>query len=347
MHAELSVYVEEVAGDLRVDTVLANRGDVSLAARAGSILDQRGAVDAADREDLSNVTARRIDLAAHTGSVGQDSNDLDVDSGVVNGAYVREGRVYVQGDSGVYLTESDRELNLLAARSAAGSIRLTVPDTALTPVFLNGDASQVVTTGEDLYLLPSDGGEGAQIAQGAPLTVIAGEVLAALSAALWVGDNVVTNPVNRIVAGTSIRIRGDERRKPDGGVDPTDPDANFGTTMLLRGTIGKLGAPADATQANPNDKSFTQIYGNADIDNFTFDRTRLDANTTVFGSSKSNGETVRARRRRQVHRRPPAIDARRSQRHRRHADARWAIRYRLLPRHDRRQPRAQSEQLCH
>ena len=73
---------------------------------------------------------------------------------------MREGRVYAQGDGGVYLTETDRELNVLAARSAAGAIRLTVPDTALTPVFLNGDASQVVTTAEDLYLLPNDGGKG-------------------------------------------------------------------------------------------------------------------------------------------------------------------------------------------
>ncbi len=108
------------------------------------------------------------------------------------------------------------------------------------------------------------------------------------------GDNVVTNPVNRIVAGSSIRIRGDERRRPDGSVDPVDPDTDFGITMLLRGTIGYSGAPANVTLANPNGKEFTQIFGNADIDTFTFDQTRLDANTTVYGSSKSDGEVLLA-----------------------------------------------------
>src|SRR5262249_20476415 len=151
----------------------------------------------------------------------------------------------------------------------------------------------IFTTGEDLYLLENDGGAGAQIAQGIPLTVTAGEIIAAFSVTLWVGDNLVANAVNRIAAGSSIRIHGDERRKPDGSVD-TDPDTGFGSTMLLRGTIGRLNAPADVTQSNPNAKTFTQIFGNADVDTYTFDRTRLDANTTVFGSAKSDGETLLA-----------------------------------------------------
>ena len=283
--SELSVYIEEIAGDLRVNSVLANRGNVSLAARSGLILDQRSDVDA-NNEDLPNVTALHIDLAAFIGSVGKDDNDLDIDSGVVNGVYVREGRVYVQGNAGIYLTESDRELNLLAARSSAGSIRLTVPDTSLTPVFTDGDPSQVVTTAEDLYLLADDNGDGAQIAQGAALTVDAGEVLASLNVVLFVGDNVVTNFVNRIAAGSSIRIRGDERRKADGSFDPTDPDVDFGSTMLLRGTIGKTGAPADASQVNVNDKAFTQIFGNNDVDTFLFFETDLDANTSAYGSAE-------------------------------------------------------------
>ena len=58
--AESGIYVEEIAGNLRVDAVLANTGNASLAARAGSILDARPDLDP-DGEDLPNVTAIRID----------------------------------------------------------------------------------------------------------------------------------------------------------------------------------------------------------------------------------------------------------------------------------------------
>src|SRR5262249_36012313 len=42
--------------------------------------------------------------------------------------------------------------------------------------------------------------------------------------------------------------------------------------------------PADLTVFNSDAKTFTRIYGHDDVDTFTFDQTKLDANTTAFGS---------------------------------------------------------------
>src|SRR5262249_59672497 len=65
------------------------------------------------------------------------------------------GVVYAQADGSVYVTESNYELNLLAAKAYGGNVRLTVPDTSLVPTLPRGNPAATTQTGEDLFLLVS------------------------------------------------------------------------------------------------------------------------------------------------------------------------------------------------
>ncbi|MEO7369557.1 MAG: hypothetical protein ABIZ69_01765, partial [Ilumatobacteraceae bacterium] len=197
------IYVEETVGDLRVNTVFSHTADVTLASRAGSIIDSNTQL-VADRDarmvDRPNIVAVNVDLRASGGSIGLRADDLDIDSGSMNGLHVF-GRLYAQADQNIFITESNYELNVLGAKAAAGDVRLTVPDTSLTPVFASGDPSQTTVAGhaEDLVLLDTTGVL-AHLREGQPLSVDSAQIVAGLSVALWVGDNVVTNAGSRIGA---------------------------------------------------------------------------------------------------------------------------------------------------
>src|SRR5262249_43846355 len=136
----LSIYIEETVGNLRVNTVVSHTADVTLAARAGSILDFNSATET-DRDgrtvDSPNVKAINIDLGAHGGTIGTADNDLDIDSGLSDAGHV-VGRLYAEATSSIYITESNYELRVLAAKSETGDVRLTVPDTSLTPTITRG-----------------------------------------------------------------------------------------------------------------------------------------------------------------------------------------------------------------
>jgi len=139
--APQGIYVEETTGDLRVHHVYSQFADVTLVARAGSILDGNDDLDAdgvagtftdADGtvRDAVNVMAVNIDLDANGGgSIGVDDDDLDIDSGVWGGESV-DGRLYAEADADVFVTETNGALRVLAARALGGSLRLTVPDTS-------------------------------------------------------------------------------------------------------------------------------------------------------------------------------------------------------------------------
>src|SRR5262249_31354762 len=278
-----SIYATETDGDLRVNAVKSLTGDVTLTTRDGSILDANSKTTT-DRDgrtvDVPNIEAINIDLDANSGlhanvaTIGKASDDLDIDTGVAGGVR-SSGRLYAEADSSIYITESNYELNVLGAKSTHGEVRLTVPDTSLTPTLPPGNPAATTSPGEDLFLLESGT---KTIDESAPATKVASAVIsAALSVSLWVGDNVVTRDNSSITAGRNITIRGDTRRKRAGSVDvpDTDPDAGVGTTMDLRGTI------TPGTGASDH----TDIFGNGDDDLFLFNQTFLGGQTYAYGSN--------------------------------------------------------------
>ena len=281
--APQNIYIEETADDLRVQLVASTEGNVTLVARDGSIVDGNNDVnpdptsdgtfrDADGRvRDAINVSAFNIDLDARgAGSIGALGDDLDVDSRI-------GGHLFAQAALNVFVTEVNGALNVLAARALGGDVRLTVPDTSAVDT-------------ESLVLLS---GGTARVLESSDTPVSMGEIAAFATIALWAGDNLATSANSRIVAGNGIAIRGDTRRvgKTD-VVDETEVDDGRGTRMDLRGTIGYLYAPSSVTDVNTTAKDFTRIYGHDDIDTFGFNQTRLDANTSVYGSWKSDGETL-------------------------------------------------------
>ncbi|HEY9239276.1 MAG TPA: hypothetical protein VIP10_10605, partial [Burkholderiaceae bacterium] len=275
-----SIFVEETSGDLRVHHVVSTGGNVTLVARAGSILDAHddtgAAADAQGRaRDAINVSALNIALDARgsTGSIGLDADDLDIDSRT-------GGQLFAQAGANLFVTEVNGELDVIAARALGGALRLTTPDTGAFDT-------------ENLVLRA---GGSARIFESGDTAVSLGEITAFATIALWIGDNVSTHANSRIVAGTGITVRGDTRRvgktnavdattgSHDGDTDTDPVDVGRGTQMDLRGTIGRLGAPASLATFNVNAKNFTQIFGHDEVDTFTFHQTKLDANTRVHGS---------------------------------------------------------------
>ena len=126
-----SIFVQEVQGDLRVNTVVSATLDVLLQTLDGSILDRR-----VNQAGPANVFAINIDLLANGGGLGEVGSDLFIDSST---AGLGSGRLYATATGGsIYLTEVTNELNVLGA-AATGDMRLTVPDLA--------------TAGQDLNLL--------------------------------------------------------------------------------------------------------------------------------------------------------------------------------------------------
>src|SRR5262249_32391488 len=232
---------------------------------------------------VPNVVAGNINLVARGGSVGTADDDLAIDSGVRDGSHVY-GQLYAQADVSVFITESNYELNVLAAQALGGDMRLTVPHTSLLPMMPPGDAAATTQDGEDLFLVPSGS---VHIIQGATTTVapagqqqvgtVAGGILAAMSISLWVGDNVYAPPTSEITSGTSTTIRGDTRRKRVNGQDVPDANADpgVGTTMDFRGSI----TPGPGATARPD------IFGNTDDDLFLFNQTFLGGQTFAYGST--------------------------------------------------------------
>ena len=293
--AKLGIYIFETAGDLRVGLVESQQRDttkvtdVALVSGAGSILD--GQTDAA-----ADVVGDRIDLRAFGGGVGALGDDLDVNTAVSGSG---AGRLYVEGDGSVFVTETQYELSVLAAKSWNGNVRLTVPDT-------NGVRGPPGTRTEDLILLVSGS---SLVSENQPRTTSPGAadsatttrtgIWARLDISLWIGDDLSAPVLSDIVAGGTIYIHGDANRDA-ASVSATDPDplgspaaANadthtsaaaitqgFGTTMTFAGRLGgvfDLGVAGDRTDG-------ALVFGHIDVDHFHFLSTLLGTAVHVYGS---------------------------------------------------------------
>ena len=159
--------------------------------------------------------------------IGTTLNDLEINSSVAG--FQQGGRLYAEAAGDIYITETQDELVVLAAKSTNGLVRLTVPDTnrsrappncndpqhPLTPEqcqFLN-------TTTDDLDLTPTGnslvGQSDAKVTAPSTATheTLSG-IWAKTNISLWVGDDVDEPAAYEIVAGGTITIHGDTNRIP-------------------------------------------------------------------------------------------------------------------------------------
>ena len=139
------VFVTQTTGDMQVNRILTN-GDASLVALNGSLRDARfNGLGDNNQFSLANVEANNIDLAAYCsvssptldcGDVGArgppidgPGNDFKIDSGhgdTQNPTAVIVGRVGVEAQWNISLTETIGALNVLVAQALNSNLRLTV-----------------------------------------------------------------------------------------------------------------------------------------------------------------------------------------------------------------------------
>ncbi|HCE72074.1 MAG TPA: type I secretion protein, partial [Ruegeria sp.] len=279
--AQRTIRITETAGNMRVNTVDSELGDVTLTTRAGSILDSNSGAGEDD-----NVTGRNVDLLADGGSIGLSSDDFDIDSGILGDW---SGVVTADGDTGVYLTETANELNLLYALSTGGAVRLTIPDTPATPTLPAspyGHAQvprilprDVSSPAEDLYLLEN----GTRlVVQNAVQSFDSARVDAFNTVDLWVGDNLSMEANSLVIAGQTVTMQLDTTRT-GASRSGTDADAGYGSNAELTGTI--------QTRGNQNGDQFLLQSGD-DVDIITVNSLKLIAQGFIRTAGDEDEITV-------------------------------------------------------
>lgn len=238
------IFIREVDGDtgapddMRIGTIFSLNGNVVLRTEDGAILD--GSAD-----ETSNIIAIDIDLftaangeATYIG-IGTAQDMLDINTGATSpagtGRLVAIAEVTIDPDdpgafvpdTGIYIRETSRELNVLTVASPNGSVVLLVPEGILG--------------GSDLNLLASG-----TLYDGTP--VASASITASDHILLEIGDDFTTRNNSVIEAGLTIVVRGDH-----GNADPQ------GTTMDIR---GRFVAPQIAFYGHTGDDSFlfTETY---------------------------------------------------------------------------------------
>ncbi len=127
------VFLDELVGALKVDLVRTH-GDVSLRTVGGSILDRQQNSNLGDT--AADVIGRTIAIDANGAgaSIGEATNDLDIDSQcalTVFGTACGAGTVGLEATQHIYLTETDADLRLVLAHAYTGDI--TVSPSARPP----------------------------------------------------------------------------------------------------------------------------------------------------------------------------------------------------------------------
>ncbi len=111
------VYLDDVNGDLRIDQITGEHGDVTLIAD-GSIVD-------GDDDTRTKIFGVNITLTATTGGIGSATHDLNVDS-----SDPTPGVLNATANDGIYITQTAEALNVGQLQSTLGDVRLTVPEVA-------------------------------------------------------------------------------------------------------------------------------------------------------------------------------------------------------------------------
>ncbi|HZX96879.1 MAG TPA: hypothetical protein VFE90_20330, partial [Myxococcales bacterium] len=141
--------IVETAGDLRVGTIQSTAGDVSLATSgaSGSILDTNPAGGT-----VPSVIGNGVQLSAANGAVGVLDNALEIDS-----SHQAPGRVRVVARDGVFVTETQGDLNLDAVASQHSDVLLAT----LSGSMLDAAADvQAEIQGANIDLIAKGGGIG-------------------------------------------------------------------------------------------------------------------------------------------------------------------------------------------
>ncbi|MBL8482242.1 MAG: hypothetical protein JNJ60_08610, partial [Rhodocyclaceae bacterium] len=272
------IFIDEMSGNLTV-AIVHSLENVSLRTVAGSILD-------GENETVADVLGQAIDLDANGAgaSIGAVGNDLDIDSrrGSTQGLSLNvanDDDVALEATANIYLTETDQDLRLLLAHSYTGNIRLTVRESAdhdENLQLIDHGSARFAESNSRLPAVQSDAeriiGHGTIFAEGGSIT-------------LYVGDDIEFDANADVLAKNAINIYGDANAT-DGTLSAADPDATFGTNMVLRGRIiananvtagnngvSATGDPAMGT-AQPTYTApggvITSIFGNDDVDTIQF-----------------------------------------------------------------------------
>lgn len=129
--ASQNVHVTDVTGDLLIDNVTANTGDVSIIVESGTA--QVRSIDAsqgnatlaasdsvldANGDNLSNVNAQEVDLTATTGTIGTQANAFEIDS----------TRLRSFSEDSTSVVELTGDLNVERVESESGDVTLTAVD---------------------------------------------------------------------------------------------------------------------------------------------------------------------------------------------------------------------------
>jgi len=237
--ATAGIWLDEIVGDMRVylietsdDTLEGGAGageDVGLRTRNGSIVDANS-----DDSLAANVIGQSIYIDAHGGSIGQSSNDLDIDSRY-NIEVGSIDDVSLEASDSIFLTEVHDELYLTLAHTYDHDIRLTVREDGIvageegTADFIL-KASGMARFAQNNNTLPNR-------QQDALRNVPHGQVFAESG---WVqiraGDDIDLDSNSEIFAAEGIEIYGDARVF-DNGPFLADTDVGFGTNIVLRGKL--------------------------------------------------------------------------------------------------------------
>jgi Ca2+-binding RTX toxin-like protein len=154
------IYLVETFGNMRVNTIVSESNDVTLIAD-GSILDANNDF-ALDIPGLTlaffniagltptdlNISGVNINLMAQTGSIGTDTDAVEIDSSNPD-----KGWLNATAHNDIYLTEVAGELNVGLVSSAHGDVGLNVRDSATTGEDLLMDLNAEITAPEGSVFL--------------------------------------------------------------------------------------------------------------------------------------------------------------------------------------------------
>ncbi|MEW5821533.1 MAG: hypothetical protein AB1782_15175 [Cyanobacteriota bacterium] len=110
------IYITEIDGDMGVNEIYSYGGDVNLTTENGSIL------DVSTTED-PNIIAYNVLLEANNGSIGTDTDDLNIN--------LLSSQLDAYADGDIYVTEEDGDVDVGVVESAGGTVKLVANNGSL------------------------------------------------------------------------------------------------------------------------------------------------------------------------------------------------------------------------
>ena len=266
-----AVYLDDVAGDLRLDSVQATSGDAVLTA-AGSIVD-------GDDDSSVKVAGVNISLTSNTGTIGQSSHDLLIDA---------SGTFNAQAQQSIFVTQNAGAFNIGTVASLS-QVRLTDVETSAHTENMLLMSTSTISAGTTVLL---------QIGEG--ITVAAGSMITAGTAITIDGDydNGVSfdpDPASTFnlfgeLSGTSAQVNADD----DGDVFNVGAvEQGTPLTIAATGTSDTFDVCSDAPTNDGDltgiDDALTIQAGAGDNRLIVSDKGSTTTQTITFTSSSISG----------------------------------------------------------